>query len=56
MIIAKVSRKFLVTIPKEVREALKLREGDFIVFIIRDGEVAIRKARIVTRPDSLEAA
>jgi len=46
MIIAKVSKKYLVTIPKEVREALDLKEGDYVAFIIRDKEVVMRKVRI----------
>ena len=46
MILAKVSGKYLITIPKEVREALDIKPGDYIAFIIRDNEVVIRKARI----------
>jgi len=46
MLLAKVSSKFQVTIPKEVRERLGLKEGDYVAFIIRDDEVVIKKAKI----------
>ena len=46
MYITKITRGNQVTIPKEVREFLKVKEGDYIVFIIEDDKVILRKARI----------
>jgi len=41
------SKKYLVTIPKEVREALDLKEGDYVAFFIRDREVIMRKVKLL---------
>jgi len=41
--IVTVTRKFQVTITKDVREKLKIKEGDKIVFVEKDGEIVIRK-------------
>lgn len=38
----KVTRNFQVTIPVEVREALGIREGDYVEFEVR-GDVALLK-------------
>ena len=38
-----VTRKFQITLTKDVREKLKVKEGDKIVFIEKDGEILIRK-------------
>mgnify|MGYP000167907378 CR=1 FL=1 len=46
MMIAKVSKKYLITIPKGVREALDLKEGDYVAFIVRDDEVVMKKVKI----------
>lgn len=43
--VAKVSGKFLITLPKEVREHLGVKEGDRVVFIKKDSEVIIRNAK-----------
>jgi len=44
-----VTSKFQVTIPKEIREILDVKEGDKLIFTIDDkGEVVIKKAVIVT--------
>jgi len=43
-----VTAKFQVTIPKEIREILDLKEGDKLIFTVNDeGEVVIKKAVIV---------
>jgi AbrB family looped-hinge helix DNA binding protein len=43
-----VTSKFQVTIPKEIREILDVKEGDKLIFTIDDkGEVVIKKAVIV---------
>ena len=44
--VTKISSKNLVTIPKEVRLILGVKEGDRIAFILKDGEVIIRKAEL----------
>ena len=38
-----VTRKFQVTLTKEVRNKLKIKEGDKVVFVEKDGEIVIRK-------------
>lgn len=43
MKIVKVSSKFQTTIPNEVREQLKLKIGDSVIFEIIDGLVVLKK-------------
>jgi AbrB family looped-hinge helix DNA binding protein len=45
MLITKINRKGRITIPKEIREFLDLKEKDQIVFLKRDGSVVIRPLR-----------
>lgn len=41
----KVTSKFQTTIPQEVREALHLKVGDYVLFeVLADGKVIIKKA------------
>lgn len=49
---ARVSSKGQITIPKSVREALRLSEGDQVVFRLIEGERAI----LARTPDLLELA
>jgi len=42
--ISKVTRKFQVTIPKQVREIMKITEKDMIVFELEGNKIIIRKA------------
>lgn len=42
--VGKVSTKFLVSVPKEVRERLNLKVGDKIIWIDADGKIVVRKA------------
>lgn len=42
---AKITSKGQVTIPKEVREALGVKEGDSLVFEVEDGEARVSVAR-----------
>jgi antitoxin PrlF len=51
-IAARVSSKGQITIPKSVRDALSLREGDQVVFRVIEGERAI----LARTPDLLELA
>jgi len=41
--IGSVARKGQITIPKEIRETLRLREGDRVIFILEGERVVIRK-------------
>ncbi|RLI74791.1 AbrB/MazE/SpoVT family DNA-binding domain-containing protein [Archaeoglobales archaeon] len=38
-----VTRKFQITLTKEVRNKLNVKEGDKIIFVEKDGEILIRK-------------
>lgn len=40
-----VTRKGQVTLPADIRRALKLQKGDRVAFRIEDGEVRVRPAR-----------
>lgn len=40
-----VNEKGQVTIPKEIRDLLQLKPGDKVVFIERDNEIVVHKAR-----------
>lgn len=51
-IAARVSSKGQITIPKSVRDALRLSEGDHVVFRLIEGERAI----LARTPDLLELA
>ncbi|MGB9659182.1 MAG: AbrB/MazE/SpoVT family DNA-binding domain-containing protein [Nitrososphaerales archaeon] len=48
---SKVTRNYQITLPKKVREELKVREGDLLGFIkiTRDKEIIIRPAKITYR-------
>ena len=41
--LSKLSSKNQITIPKDVRETLNLQVGDRVVFILKNGEVTIKK-------------
>ena len=43
--IARVSRRYQVVIPREIRKALGIKEGDKILFEIEGDEIRIRKLR-----------
>ena len=43
--ISPVSEKGQVTIPKEIRDSLKLKKGDRVVFLEVDEQVVLRKAK-----------
>ncbi len=46
---ATVTSKYQVTIPKEVREALRIRKGDKIAFVPTQGGYVIRRAEDLVR-------
>lgn len=41
MAIAKVTFKGQITIPKKVREALDIQEGDSVLFLVEDGQATM---------------
>ncbi|MEX0800142.1 MAG: AbrB/MazE/SpoVT family DNA-binding domain-containing protein [Dehalococcoidia bacterium] len=43
----KVTRNFQVSIPKQIRDALRLQEGDLIDVEERDGEIVMTPKRLV---------
>lgn len=43
----RVDPQFRVSLPPEVRQALKVRKDDFVVFELNGADVRIKKARIV---------
>ena len=43
--IARVSRRYQVVIPREIRKALGIKEGDRVLFEIEGDEIRIRKLR-----------
>jgi antitoxin PrlF len=53
-----ITVKGQVTIPKKVRDALKLTPGSRVEFDVEDGKIVIRKAggRTSARPDRFERA
>jgi AbrB family looped-hinge helix DNA binding protein len=44
MNIGSITTKGQITIPKEIRASLDLKEGDRVIFVIEDGQATIRKA------------
>lgn len=47
MALVKVTRNFQVSIPKEIREALNVQEGDLIEVQARDGEIVMLPKKLV---------
>jgi len=43
--IARVSRRYQVVIPKDIRKALGIKEGDRVLFEVEKDEIRIRKLR-----------
>lgn len=43
--ISSISEKGQVTIPKEIRDILQLKAGDKVIFVERDNEIVVHKAR-----------
>lgn len=44
---ARITVKGQLTIPKTVRESLKVGKGDAVVFIEKNGEIVVRKATAI---------
>jgi len=47
--IAKIARHYQVVIPREIREKSNLREGDFVSFEEREGEIAMIPVSVVKK-------
>jgi len=47
MEVSRISSKGQVTVPKAIREILKLREGDKVAFVEEAGKVIITKASLI---------
>ena len=43
---SKLTTKFQATVPKRVRDILKLDNGDRLVFVRVDGQIVVKKGRI----------
>ena len=41
--IAKITRNYQITLPKDVREIKKLKEGDSVIFILEGDKVVIQR-------------
>lgn len=52
--VSPVSEKGQVTIPKEIRNSLKLKKGDRVVFLEADDKVIIRKAKSEKLSETLQ--
>jgi AbrB family looped-hinge helix DNA binding protein len=42
--VVQVTRQYQITLTRPIRAALKVTEGDRVVFLEKDGELIIRKA------------
>jgi AbrB family looped-hinge helix DNA binding protein len=42
--IGSITTKGQITIPKEIRASLDLKEGDRVIFVIEDGQATLKKA------------
>jgi len=47
MTVVKVTRNFQVSIPKEIREALRLEEGDLVEVEERDGQIVMVPKKLI---------
>ncbi|MGH9919652.1 MAG: AbrB/MazE/SpoVT family DNA-binding domain-containing protein [Nitrososphaerales archaeon] len=53
--VSPVSEKGQVTIPKEIRDSLKLKKGDHVVFLKADEQVILRKAKSEKLSEALQS-
>lgn len=47
MAYTKVTRNFQISIPKEIRDRLRIEEGDYIEVIERDGEIVMVPKKMI---------
>ena len=43
---SKLTRKFQVTVPKLVREALRLGAGDLLVFVVEKRQILVKRGEV----------
>ncbi len=43
--IAKITRNYQITLPKDVRKIISLKEGDEVMFIVEDDKVLLTKSK-----------
>lgn len=55
MEVSRVTSKGQITIPKAVRDRLKLTEGDKVAFIEKDGNIVITKSSIIALRDFFDS-
>ena len=46
-----ISSKGQITVPKTVRDALGLKSGDSVEFVMKDGQAMLRRAKVWTLDD-----
>jgi AbrB family looped-hinge helix DNA binding protein len=54
--VSRLTSKGQITIPKAVREALSLAEGDLLVFAVADGQATMRKITMRVEVGDRDAA
>lgn len=52
--ITKVTRKFQITVPKDIRETLSIHEADYIAVIIDGDEIVLKKLELPDRDEVFE--
>jgi AbrB family looped-hinge helix DNA binding protein len=45
--VSKISYKFQVTVPKQVRDKFQLKEGDMLVFVEEDNKLTVAKSTTI---------
>ena len=45
--LSKISYKYQVTIPKQVREKFQLKEGDMLIFVEEDNKLTVAKSTTI---------
>jgi len=40
---SKITRRFQITLPKDVRQRFNFKEGDLILFIVEDGKLCLER-------------
>ena len=43
---SRVTGKSNITIPKHVRELMKLSNGDLVVFVLKNGEIVVKRGTV----------
>ena len=43
---SKVTGRSIITVPKAVRELLKLSNGDLVVFVLSHGDIVVKRGKV----------